>query len=260
MTNVLFTHSYFYRFDSKQWKAKQFYPPLGTIQAAAVVREAGFNVSLFDTNLQKSPAEIHNHLQRERPMYVVIYDDSFNYLTKMCLTNMREAAFSMAKTAKKFGCTVIVASSDSSDHYEKYFPHGVDYVIRGEGEETLKELLLTLEKRGDPTLINGLAFRKFGQTIVTPSRAVMRELDALPLPAWDLIAMKTYRKIWKNHHGYFSLNLATTRGCPLRADVRLNAIGVRNRSMVTAIIHERPPTLFRKSKCCWPSISLIISG
>jgi anaerobic magnesium-protoporphyrin IX monomethyl ester cyclase len=94
----------------------------------------------------------------------------------------------------------------------------VDYVIRGEGEETLKELLLTLEKRGDPTLINGLVFRKFGQTIVTPSRAVMRELDALPLPAWDLIAMKTYRKIWKKHHGYFSLNLATTRGCPFKCN------------------------------------------
>ena len=52
MTKVLVTHSYFYRFDSKQWKFKQPYPPLGTMLAAAVIREAGFDVSIFDSNLK----------------------------------------------------------------------------------------------------------------------------------------------------------------------------------------------------------------
>jgi anaerobic magnesium-protoporphyrin IX monomethyl ester cyclase len=216
--NVLFTHSYFYTFDAKQLRFKQPYPPLGTIQAAAVVREAGFPVSLFDTNLEESTEEINSYIQRERPAYVVIYDDGFNYLTKMCLTKMREAAFDMTKRAKKFGCTVIVSSSDANDHYEKYFPWGVDYIIRGEGEETLSELLNTLEKRADPALLTGLAFRKFGQTIVTPPRAVLRNLDTLPLPAWDLIDMRKYQRIWKKHHGYFSLNIATTRGCPYKCN------------------------------------------
>jgi anaerobic magnesium-protoporphyrin IX monomethyl ester cyclase len=218
MTNVLFTHSYFYRFDRKQLRFKQPYPPLATIQAAAVVREAGFNVSLFDTNLRNSSEEITSSLQRERPQYVVIYDDSFNYLTKMCLTNMREAAFDMARRAKKFGCIVIVSSSDASDHYEKYFPHGVDYIVRGEGEETLKELLTTLEKRGDATLVKGLAFRKFGQTIVTQQRNVSKDLDQFPIPAWDLVDINSYRRIWTKRHGYFSLNLATTRGCPFKCN------------------------------------------
>jgi anaerobic magnesium-protoporphyrin IX monomethyl ester cyclase len=218
MTNVLFTHSYFYRFDKKQWRYKQPYPPLATILAASVVRNAGFHVALFDTNLQKSPEQIVHHLQRERPTYVVIYDDSFNYLTKMCLTKMREAAFDMAKRAKKFGCTVIVSSSDAADHYEKYFRFGVDYVIRGEGEETLKELLLTLDKRGDPSLIQGLAFKKSGQTIVTAGRQVLKDLDALPMPAWELIDMRSYKKIWQKRLGYFSLNIATTRGCPFKCN------------------------------------------
>jgi anaerobic magnesium-protoporphyrin IX monomethyl ester cyclase len=218
MTNVLFTHSYFYKFDRKQQRFGQPYPPLATILAASVIRKAGFHVSLFDTNLRSSSEEITSFLQRERPMYVVIYDDSFNYLTKMCLTNMREAAFDMAKRAKKFGCTVIVSSSDSADHYEKYFPHGADYIVRGEGEETLKELLTTLEKRGDPTLIHGLAFKKFGQTIVTQARPVVKDLDQFPHPAWDLIDMAAYRKIWRKRHGYFSLNIATTRGCPFKCN------------------------------------------
>ena len=58
MTNVLFSHSYFYKFDPKQWRFKQPYPPLGTIQAAAVVRQAGYNVSLFDSNLKTDPLDI----------------------------------------------------------------------------------------------------------------------------------------------------------------------------------------------------------
>ena len=136
----------------------------------------------------------------------------------MCLTNMREAAFRMAEESKKLGCKVIVSSSDAADHYEKYFNHDVDYVVRGEGEETLKELLSALEKNQDVSKVQGLAFRKNGQTELHPSRAVIRDLDTLPLPAWDLVDIESYRKIWLQHHGYFSLNLATTRGCPFKCN------------------------------------------
>jgi anaerobic magnesium-protoporphyrin IX monomethyl ester cyclase len=218
MTNVLFTHSYFYKLDEKQWRFKQPYPPLSTLIAAAVIRDQGFEISLFDTNLRTSPDEIVSQLQIFRPKYVVICDDSFNYLTKMCLTVMRDAAFEMTKRAKRFGCTVIVSSSDAADHYEKYLAAGVDYVIKGEVEVTLKELLLTLEKRGDTQMIHGLIFKRFGQTFTTTPRNVTRDLDALPLPAWDLVNIDSYRTVWKKKHGYFSLNLATTRGCPFKCN------------------------------------------
>ena len=218
MSNVLFTHSYFYKFDTKQWKFKQPYPPLGTMIAAAVVREAGFNVALFDTNLKNSPDEITPFLRNHQAKYLIIYDDGFNYLTKMCLTNMREAAFEMARKGKKMGCTVIVSGSDAADNYEKYFPHGVDYVVRGEGEQTLKELLQKLEQRGDTTSIHGLVFKKFGQTIVNSSRKVTTNLDSLPFAAWDLADIDSYRKVWMKYHGYFSLNIATTRGCPFKCN------------------------------------------
>ena len=218
MSTVLFTHSYFYKLDSKQWDYKQPYPPLATILAASVVRQHGFSVSLFDTALRDSPLEIVERLEQNRPTYLVIYDDGFNYLTKMCLTIMRDAAFTMASEAKKVQCTVIISSSDSTDHYEKYLDHGVDFVVRGEGEETLRELLINLEGGHDTSGTYGLAYRKDGQTIVTPARPVMKDLDALPLPAWDLIDIDSYRKIWIQHHGYFSLNLATTRGCPYKCN------------------------------------------
>lgn len=218
MNKVLLTHSYFYKLDPKQWRTKQPYPPLATILAAAVLRDAGFEVSLFDTNLRDTPDEITSVLEKEKPQYFVIYDDSFNYLSKMCLTNMREAAFYMASEARKRGCVVIASSSDASDHYEKYFKRGVDYVVRGEGEETLKELLKALSGGRDTALIAGLAIGRTEDVLVTPSRAVLRNLDTLPLPAWDLVDIDSYRNIWTKHHGYFSLNVATTRGCPFKCN------------------------------------------
>jgi radical SAM superfamily enzyme YgiQ (UPF0313 family) len=242
MSSILFTHSYFYRFDPKQWKAQQPYPPYGTLYAAALLRECGFDVSLFDTNLRHSAAEILPVLQKEQPRYLVIYDDGFNYLTKMCLTRMREAAFQMAAYGKKQGCTVIVSSSDSTDHSEEYLNKGADFIILGEGEITLRELVLALESGAqDFSEIPGLAYAsaEYGlriadysafqdgvksaiqnpkSVIKTPPRPVLKALDNLPDPAWDLVDMDAYRNIWMNAHGTFSLNLATTRGCPYKCN------------------------------------------
>lgn len=215
---ILFSHSYFMRFDSKQWELGQPFPPLGTILAAAVLREAGHEVSLFDSQFSHAADELIPHLEKNKPDIFVICDDGFNYLTKMCLTNMREAAFQMQKLAKAKGCTVIVSSSDSTDHFEKYLSEGADYVIKGEVEIALKELVAAIEKKQPTNAIAGIVFRANEQTITNPKRNVMEELDQLPLPAWDLIEMEKYRSTWISHNGYFSLNMATTRGCPFKCN------------------------------------------
>ena len=231
MANILFSNAYFYKFDEKQWRAKQPYPPYGTIYAAAALRECGFEVSLFDTNLKDSPAEILPVLENENPRYLVIYDDGFNYLTKMCLTRMREAAFELVKYGKERGCTVIVNSSDSTDHYEEYLEQGADFVVLGEGEVALRELVTAVDgtrhtahgvERIDFSTILGIAYKSTignqHSAIVNPKRPVLHDLDSLPDPAWDLVDMEAYRQIWLRHHGYFSLNLATTRGCPYKCN------------------------------------------
>jgi len=218
MSSILFSHSYFLRFDPKQWDAGQPYPPLGTLYAAALLREHHYEVALFDTMFAKAPGEISPILEAQRPDFFVIYDDGFNYLTKMCLTNMREAAFSMSKLARERGCTVIVSSSDSTDHYEKYLEEGAAFVILGEAEQTLLELVNALKRGEDPSGIAGLAFKQNNNIIKTPARSVMRDLDSLPLPAWDLLDITPYRQLWMSHAGYFSLNMSTTRGCPFKCN------------------------------------------
>ena len=221
VADVLFTQSYFLRFDPKEWKAMMPYPPLGTIYAAARTREVGYPVALFDSMLADSEEELIPLIERHTPRYLVIYDDDFNYLTKMCLTRMREAAFRMTEIGKERGLCVILHSSDATDHVGKYLDAGVDYVMIGEAEETLVELLDALSGTSDrkPEEIDGLAFRKEDGTIHRgPKRKVRRDLDRLPFPARDLIDIERYRRIWKERHGYFSMNMVTTRGCPFHCN------------------------------------------
>ena len=214
-TKVLITHSYFYKFDAKQWKSKRYYPPLGTLYAASVLRDAGAEIIFQDNCLAGNTDHVRWLIEQHQPELLVIYDDGFNYLTKMCLTNMREAAFEMIQMGKLNNCKVVVSSSDSTDHYADYLEIGADYIILGEGEATLKELYEKLSLADfDPATIRGLAFSKNGEIVINKARPVMTDLDALSFPAWDLADIDLYKKIWIKNHGYFSLNLATTRGCP----------------------------------------------
>ena len=218
MSNILFSHSYYYKLDKKQWKNKMPFPPLGTLYAASLLRKNGFTVDLFDTNLRDNPFEIESVLKLKNPEYLVIYDDGFNYLTKMCLTNMREACFDMMQIGKKHKCKIIVCSSDATDHFEKYLNNGADFVIRGEGEITLLELLTAIKNEEIIDSIPGIVFQKEGKIIQNPSRNVLQNLDELPLPAWDLVNMESYQTIWKQSKQEFTLNIATTRGCPYKCN------------------------------------------
>lgn len=219
MKKILFTHSYFLRFDPKQWATGQPYAPLGTLYAASVTMQHEYEVHFFDTMFAGKPEEVIPHLEKTAPDFFVIYDDGFNYLTKMCLTNMREAAFKMIRFAKERGCTVIVSSSDATDRFEMYLDEGADFILLGEAEMTLLELLNSVSKNEtDFFNIEGLAFKHNQAVVKTARRQVMKDLDALPFPAWDLIDMKPYRDMWLNHAGYFSMNMGTTRGCPFKCN------------------------------------------
>ena len=217
---VLFGQSYFLRFDPKLWQAMQPYPPLGTLYAASMVRERGHDVALFDAMLEDSEDRWTEALARERPDVAVIFEDNFNYLSKMCLLRMRQAAFRMLEAARAAGCPAIVCGSDATDHAAAYIDHGAEYVVVGEGEVTLGELLDRLSGRdeGDPRAVVGLTYRDAGGSEVsTGRRENLRDLDHLPFPAWDLVDIERYRAAWAGH-GRFSMNVSTTRGCPFHCN------------------------------------------
>jgi anaerobic magnesium-protoporphyrin IX monomethyl ester cyclase len=217
VNQVLLGQGYSLRLDPKLRAAAQPYAPLGTLYAAAVLRRHGYPVALFDSMLASSDQEWGRRLDAERPRFAVLYEDSFNYLTKMCLGRMRAAALRMTAEAVRRGCTVIVAGSDATDHPDVYLAAGAAAVVLGEGEATLPEALDALGGAGAGPLrdVPGLALPGAGGGVTrTPARPILRDLDTLPPPAWDLVDVERYRRIWKGRHGYFSMNAAASRGCP----------------------------------------------
>jgi radical SAM superfamily enzyme YgiQ (UPF0313 family) len=219
MGSVLFSHGHLLQFDRKQRAIGKPYPPLATITAAAYLRAQGHAVALFDPMLDDDVSGFAAALARTRPTLVVIYDDVFNWFTKMCLGRMREAALAMTRQAHAAGARVVVSGHDAADAPEVYLAAGADYVIVGEGELTLGELCARLDgtPAGTPPRVDdiaGLVFRQLGMLRKTGARPLLKYLDELPLPAWDLVDIERYRAFWRRRHGYFSLNLVTTRGCP----------------------------------------------
>jgi anaerobic magnesium-protoporphyrin IX monomethyl ester cyclase len=218
MSTVLLGQSYYLRFDPKLWEAMQPFPPLGTLYAAALLRRQGHTVALFDAMLAGSEAEWGAALDRTRPAVAVLYEDNFNYLSKMCLLRMRQAALTMIDLARARGCTVVVAGADATDQADLYLARGADVVLLGDGEQALVELVDRLTGRTATPFaaIRGLAYRDpaGGPTVRTPRRPDLAALDTLPFPAWDLVDVPRYQEIWRRRHGYYAMNMVTTRGCP----------------------------------------------
>lgn len=209
--------SYFLTFDPKLEEAGQPVPPLGSLIMAALLRDSGFFVSFFDAMLASSEGECATALDRERPEVLVLFEDNFNYLSKMCLGRMRQAAVTVIGMARQRGMKVIVAGSDASDEPAFFLRAGANAVARGEGERTVVEWLLA--EGETPAAVPGIvSLRDDGGLVSAPPRAPIRDVDSLPSPAWDLIDLSAYRRIWKTRHGRFSLPLATSRGCPFHCN------------------------------------------
>jgi anaerobic magnesium-protoporphyrin IX monomethyl ester cyclase len=223
MLSILLGHSYFLRLDPKQWKRAKPYPPLATLQVAARLRALGHQVDFFDAMLADGVGDYERRLASLEPQLVILYEDNYNFLTKMCLARMREAACRMIAAARRAGTRVLVAGSDATDVPQAYLAAGAEVVLAGEGLEALDELLARLERRPDvatPELVAGICGITSSVTLSDAARrrpsAVPPARAELPAPAWDLIDIERYRATWRRAHGYFSLNMAASRGCSFR--------------------------------------------
>jgi anaerobic magnesium-protoporphyrin IX monomethyl ester cyclase len=211
MVDVLLAHSNHLFHDHKQVEKMQPYPPLQTLLAAALLREAGVRVALCDVTFPSPQETLERALDRYSPRLLAVCEDDFNFLSKMCLSRNRTLSFAMARAAQRRGIPSAAHGSDASDHAALYMQEGFDYVLIGEVESTLLELATGKA----PERVAGLAFRDpSGEPQYAKPRTLRTNLDSLPRPAWDLVDMKQYRDAWRAAHGYFSLNMVSSRGCP----------------------------------------------
>jgi radical SAM superfamily enzyme YgiQ (UPF0313 family) len=188
------------------------YPPLYTLLVAAVLREAGLQVEVCDITFDDPKQKIHEALEGLAPCLVLVCEDDFNFLTKMCLSRNRELAYWIAGTAQDYGCVTAVHGSDATDHAADYLDAGFDAVLIGEVEDTVRQL--AAERPWEE--VAGMAYFDdlTGEVHRTFPRTLRSNLDELPSPAWDLIDVDQYREAWLLRHGYFSMNIVSSRGCP----------------------------------------------
>jgi anaerobic magnesium-protoporphyrin IX monomethyl ester cyclase len=216
LAQVLVTHSYHLPYDAKQLRKMQPYTPIGTLYAATALRQSGISVAAFDAMLEEPAARFPAVLAEHRPKIVAVYEDDFNFLSKMCLTRMREVAWQIAKAARTMGAVTIAHGSDSTDNPLLFLENGFDYVLCGEAENTLVELCASILRAEEVPEIDGLVrLDEHGQTVRSPQRLAKNlAWSELSLPARDLIDLEPYRSAWVKAHGYFSTNMVSSRGCP----------------------------------------------
>ncbi|UYN97345.1 MAG: B12-binding domain-containing radical SAM protein [Enhydrobacter sp.] len=125
----------------------------------------------------------------------------------------------IAKVRQRFPRATIVVGGEHatacSDYILETCP-AVDICVRGEGEETLVELIGVLRREGDLTKVAGLAYRDEGKVRRTEARKRIRDIDAIPLPDWDQIPIDKYMQRGLGHGAanLRSMPLMATRGCP----------------------------------------------
>lgn len=212
---ILLAHSNFLARDLKQHERMKPYSPLSTLIAAALLRRERHDVRLFDATFEVGVEIFKTRLDELEPEIVLLMEDNFNFLTKMCTTARRESALAMISEAARRGCRVAVNGPDAADNPAIYLCAGADAVVLGEGERAMLDVANCWTKEdGDLSRISGLVLPGRGQAQSTKTRRPEQDLDSLPHPAWDLLDIGAYRAAWIAAHGEFSWNMVTSRGCP----------------------------------------------
>ncbi|MBI2844211.1 MAG: radical SAM protein [Armatimonadetes bacterium] len=140
-------------------------------------------------------------------------------------TSTAPEAYRLADKARSAGVPVVLGGSHTTFLPEEALRHA-DYCVRGEGEETLIELVDALESGAEPVGINGLSYRRGEEIVHNPARGLIRDLDSLPFPDLSMIRQNERMTIKP---------ISTSRGCPFDCNfcsvTRMFGRGYRFRSV-----------------------------
>lgn len=207
--------------------------PLGLLYLASAVRESFGDrrgVELLDLGLYDEPMDaLRDTLARVDPCAVGISALS-------CEAALLSRTAALIKEVCGDGRPVIAGGPHATVARESLIEDtAVDYAVYGEGERTLVELLRALEGDGELGDVAGLCWRRGGRTECNGPRPFEDDLDALPMPAWDLPDLDAYAQL-PNWNGILKgrryATISTSRGCPYRCKYCHNYFGksVRARS------------------------------
>lgn len=208
MRDLLLAHGYFLFEDPKERQIMKPYAPLGILYLCSHLRRKGFAVDVYDTTFS-SREELFSFLRNESPSVLGLYT---NLMT-------RGNVVEILRVAQEAGWTTVVGGPEPGAYTLEYLQEGADFVVAGEGEVTMEELLQALRTGAhDLTKIAGLSFMRDGLLQQGAPRGQIANLDLQPWPARDAIDIPRYVDTWRNHHGTGSVNFITARGCPFHCN------------------------------------------
>lgn len=191
--------------------------PFPCIYLAAYLRLKGFQCRIVDIKDSSSRADIRQ-MEEETVNRILAINPPFAGFT--CLSAEYSCVLRVVRRLKERGYEgKIIAGGHHPTFYPQDFIYAgspFDYVVLGEGEETIVELLDALVHQRDIAGIAGLAFYD-GKMTCTPKRAVIEDLSVLPMPAYDLLDMDFYlqpRTSIIRYSIFSGVDVQTTRGCP----------------------------------------------
>ena len=184
------------------------YPPLGLGYLAAVLEADGHSVRIFDFSLDP------NTVPEDDVRQVVAYEPHIVGITTM--TSLYHSTLETATLLKAcLGRPIVVGGPHPTVYPQRVLAESpvIDYVVRGEGEETMRELVRALAGGNhDVRLIQGLTFRLRGEIVSNPDRPLLENLDGLPFPARHLFDLKRYDL--STPDGQPMATILSSRGCP----------------------------------------------
>ncbi len=201
---VLLVDPYVARADPMERKFVELYPSLGLLTLGAYLRDAGIEVAMSDLTFARDARPALARVRSFRPHIVGVH-------TK---TLTRDRAIEIGRAARAHGAFAVAGGPDSASRPEEYLRDGFDAVVPGEGEAVLAELAGRVAAGQDPAGLPGLIVARDGRAVRGPPRPFLRSLDALPLPAWDLVDMDEYLGRWERSTGERRAAVLTSRGCP----------------------------------------------
>jgi anaerobic magnesium-protoporphyrin IX monomethyl ester cyclase len=205
---IFLTHGYFLNEDANELRIMKPYVPLGILYISAYLKQNGFDVTVFDSTFS-SPAEQRKKLTEEKPELIAVYCNLMTKLNVLPLIKFIRSAPELAHSK------IVLGGPEPPFHAEEFLNYGADFIVEGEGEQTMLELCREMQKSNpDFRSVNGLCYKENGSVIKNPPCEKINDIDVLPMPDRESVDLTLYLNAWKRAHGYSSVSLNTMRGCP----------------------------------------------
>ena len=176
-------------------------PPIGLGYLAAVLRQNGYSVDIYDMGPEKLTVDdIISSIKKENYQIIGIASIIANHGNSMRVAKKVREVFPEIK--------IVIGGPQATFIADEILNKGfVDVVVRFEGEETILELVSAIKNGKSLENVKGISYKKNGKIITAPQRPYIEDLDSLPFPAWDLFQLDAYVQPGL---------IITGRGCPYK--------------------------------------------